>query len=195
MINSKTIPNGYPIVPGDEISPHNCRDTILWVGRIQKEQKRPDRFLEIARQCPSLEFKLVGPLDGDPEYCEEILDKVESLPNVEYAGFVKPDKIDQYYNNACALVNTSEYEGFPNTFLEGWQCETPIVSMEYDFDGLLVEHDIGFLTGNCAKTADCLIKLANNVELREQIGKNGRRFVKSRYSIGSAVDAYEEIFK
>src|SRR5690606_5922774 len=47
-------------------------------------------------------------------------------------------------SRATMLINTSEWEGFPNIFLEAALSGTPIVSLAIDPDGLLSQKHCGF---------------------------------------------------
>jgi glycosyltransferase involved in cell wall biosynthesis len=85
--------------------------------------------LDLAESIPEQEFLLIGPAGNDEKYYEQITDRAESIDNIDYLGRVDPEKIHDYYRNAIALVNTSQYEGFPNTFLEAWRFKTPVISL------------------------------------------------------------------
>lgn len=122
------------IVPNCFTPPPNARADrsgfILWVATV-REQKRPELLLEIARRLPQYRFIMIGGSDGGwraDEYVREIAAKARTLANVEYRGFVPFTEADRQFGGARLVLNTSLYEGFPNTFLQAWSRGVPTVS-------------------------------------------------------------------
>jgi len=112
--------------PGDARA--NRGGYVLWVARMGPS-KRPELALEIARRLPQYRFVIVGgPGDGDDGAYRAIERAAAALPNVDLAGFVPYAKVDQYFDGARVLLNTSQFEGFPNTFLQGWARGIPNVA-------------------------------------------------------------------
>ncbi|NVD73926.1 glycosyltransferase [Duganella sp. BJB488] len=95
---------------------------VLWAGTV-KPLKRPELLLALARRLPQLRFRLVG---GGADAA--LRQAAAALPNLELAGFVPYAQIDAQFDGARVLVNTSEFEGFPNTFLQAWARGVPSVS-------------------------------------------------------------------
>ncbi len=112
---------------------------VLWVGRICNV-KRPDRLLDVADQCPQLAFDVVGP--ADEAHGVGIVRRARELPNVTVHGRASRAQMDGFYRRAAALLCTSDYEGFPNTFIEAWSHGIPVVST-HDPDGLIDRLGLG----------------------------------------------------
>lgn len=118
---------------------------VLWVGRASSLDKRPELCIELARKRPALPFVLImNRVPGDPLY-DEISARLP--PNVRVIERVDADAIDGWYAAALALVNTSSFEGFPNTFLAAAKYEVPIVSLDVDPDGFLAREGCGTVAG------------------------------------------------
>jgi glycosyltransferase involved in cell wall biosynthesis len=103
---------------------------ILWIATL-RPSKRPELVFEIARRMPKYRFVVIGGTDPDPvghEYLRRAREAAESLPNLEYKGFLPFAEADKYFERARVLLNTSEYEGFPNTFLQAWSRGLPTVA-------------------------------------------------------------------
>jgi glycosyltransferase involved in cell wall biosynthesis len=122
------VPNCYAeagIVPGRVEGP------VLWVGTV-KPAKRPELFVELAACLPHRRFVMVGGPAGEDApaqaYCRAIEARARALPNLSFVGFVPFAEVGGRYDGAAALVNTSEAEGFPNTFLQAWIRGVPTLS-------------------------------------------------------------------
>jgi glycosyltransferase involved in cell wall biosynthesis len=107
-------------------------DAVLWVGTVH-DYKRPEIFLEIARRLPHRRFVMIGgsAVPGErqhPGYYEAIRDQAAKLPNVEMTGFLPLEQVEPWFDRGRVLVNTSVYEGMPNTFLQAWARGIPTVA-------------------------------------------------------------------
>ena len=104
---------------------------ILWVGRMERG-KRPELALEVAQRLPHRRFVLVGGEahgeDADAGYYAEVCARGRALGNVEMTGFLPLEEVERRFDGARVLLNTSTYEGMPNTFLQAWARGVPTVA-------------------------------------------------------------------
>jgi glycosyltransferase involved in cell wall biosynthesis len=101
------------------------KDTVLWVGVI-RPGKRPQLLLELARRLPQRRFVMVGgPRGGDAALFERTRAEAATLPNVEFTGFLPLAEVEPRFDAARLFVNTSDFEGLPNTFLQAWARGVP----------------------------------------------------------------------
>ena len=130
---------------------------VLWVASV-RPQKRPEILLEIARRLPQHRFVMIGGADRDrksEEYARSIRAAAALLPNVEVKGFVPFAEADRYFDGARLVLNTSLYEGFPNTFLQAWSRGVPtlaFVDTGSRRDGELVYERVADVEGAVAGT-------------------------------------------
>jgi glycosyltransferase involved in cell wall biosynthesis len=121
---------------------------VLWVANI-KEQKGPDIFLKLAKEFSShknIEFHMAGKVLS--RYDEEIKAKADNAENLVYHGELPLDEINRLMSKAHLFVNTSKYEGFPNTFIQAWMNKTPVLSLNVDPDDIIERNGLGKLCGD-----------------------------------------------
>ncbi|MGE5095178.1 MAG: glycosyltransferase family 4 protein [Betaproteobacteria bacterium] len=124
--DSALVPNCFTPPAGAAADPKGC---VLWVASL-RVQKRPEILFEMARRMPQYRFVMIGGADPDPagrELGRRVREEAATLPNLEYKGFLPFAEADRHFDHARVLVNTSEYEGFPNTFLQAWSRGVPTV--------------------------------------------------------------------
>ncbi|HZM37366.1 MAG TPA: glycosyltransferase family 4 protein [Burkholderiales bacterium] len=119
------IPSCYPVA--ERASPADRQD-ILWVGTLHAN-KRPGMFLDLAERLPGRRFVLVGgpSIEGRATY-DAARARAAGLPNVEFTGFLPLAQVEARFDSARLLVNTSLFEGMPNTFLQAWARGVPTVA-------------------------------------------------------------------
>lgn len=117
---------------------------FLWVARLAS-YKHPLKFVELARRVPEAKFRMVGmriaPLDD--ELIEEVERRAADLPNLEVLPPRPRRELLPLVDEAVAMVNTSDFEGMPNTLLEGWVRGVPALVLRHDPDGVISKHGLG----------------------------------------------------
>jgi len=106
------------------------RDCVLWVASV-RPGKRPELFLELAARLPHRRFVMVGGPgqgEGDAALFERTRQAAGRLGNVEFTGFLPLAEVEKRLATARVLVNTSDYEGMPNTFLQAWAHGVPTLA-------------------------------------------------------------------
>ncbi|QWP36527.1 glycosyltransferase [Akkermansia muciniphila] len=163
-----TIPNPITVEnPEFRYDPALKKKEVLFVGRLEPNQKRVSRVLEtwalLEPRFPDWTLRLVG--DGPEkrslqEFCAE-----HRLEHVSFEGFQNPAP---YYEQASLLLLTSEYEGFGLVIVEGMSFGvSPIVygsfSAAYDLvdhgkDGCILPAASGFQAHRMAEMAAGLMR-------------------------------------
>ena len=171
---------------------------IIYVGRIDHNQKRVERVIEtwerIAPDLPDWRLEIVG--DGpERERLEELaLDK--GLSRVSFEGFQDP--ID-YYKRASILLLTSEYEGFGLVIVEAmaFGC-VPVVLGSYSAvfdiisnskDGYIIDppYDLG-------RYAQCVQTLAHDNENRIELAETALGSAE-KFSLNHVVPKWEHLLQ
>ena len=118
-----------------------ARDAFLWVGRLS-DYKRPEDFIRLAEAVPDARFRIVA-ADGEGDLRE----RARALANVEWLEPRPRAQLLELMESAVAVVNTSDYEGMPNVFLEGWARGVPALSLRHDPGGVIERHRLGAFAG------------------------------------------------
>lgn len=169
---------------------------ILWVSTIKKQWKHPEKFLKIAKQIPEVNFLMIGgPSKENPEFFIEIKEKAQKIPNLQFLGFVPFKKINEYFSKASIFINTSDVEGFPNTFLQAWDSYTPVISLNIDPDEIICRKKLGLHSLTLKQMIADIKLLAFNSDLREKYGQNGKKYVKEEHDINRITNQFREILK
>ena len=85
---------------------------IVWVGTYSR-RKRPEIFLNLVRNNPDLEFRILGK-NWDMSFVDELLSELVNLEYFELNGAVK----SEHFNGCDIYLCTSEIEGAPMPLLE-----------------------------------------------------------------------------
>ncbi|MFO8067855.1 MAG: glycosyltransferase [Bacteroidales bacterium] len=133
-------------------------DYILWVSNF-RYLKRPQWFIDIAKKMPHLNFVMVGgPVDKELfETCESV---VEEIPNLSFLGPQSLEYVNALFAKAKVFVCTSTIEGFPNTFLQAWSQNVPVIST-FDPSDIIKEYGLGVFVKNIEELINALELLQN----------------------------------
>jgi glycosyltransferase involved in cell wall biosynthesis len=128
---------------------------VLWVANI-KPMKRPLLILEIAKSCPELQFRMAGGMvRGHEALYETVKREAASIKNLHFLGFQPLRATEELFDSAALFVNTSELEGFPNTFLQAWSRGIPTASF-FDADEIIRKNRLGAVLGRREEIAGIL---------------------------------------
>ena len=172
----------------------NDRDGyVLWVASV-RPTKRVEIMFEIARQLPQYRFVIVGGPDPDrksQEYFEGLKATAARLPNVEMKGFIPFHEAEAFFNGARVFVNSSLYEGFPNTFMQAWARGVPTVGFVdtgSKRDGMPV-YDV---VSDVPEATWRIERLMRDDDAWERASRTVRAHFQDCHSVDAVIDRYEE---
>lgn len=167
---------------------------VLWVATFKRE-KRPELLLQLAQHNPSIRFRMIGGpvLYGKPFY-DEIERKAVKINNVDFVGFVPYAEVDRHFDGARLFVNTSDYEGFPNTFLQAWSRQVPTVSF-INLNATHQDKPVGRSVANLTEMSEIVCKLMRDDELWLDEGARCQAYFDRHHAVGPVVDQYELLFR
>jgi len=174
------VPSVFPFPPFEPAE----GTMVLWAGRCGAP-KRPGLLLQLARALPGAQFLMVAPpSDREEALFERIRSEAAALPNVEFLPGVAHGEIAVQYRRAAILVNTSDYEGMPNTFLEAAAYGLAIVSLNADPDGMLAKEAAGICAeGDFDRLERDIRHLCADVSRRNDLAQRGREILVARHDV------------
>lgn len=185
---SKLIRNFHP-APTENID-KSGRVEILWVANL-KPLKQPEIFIKLARDLSHINagFTMMGTLQGETAWCNQIAKDIKATSNIKYLGAVPQDEVNMLIAKSHILVNASQYEGFSNTFIQAWMRQVPVISLNVDPDDLLNISKLGYCAnGDYSKMLKRLGELAIDQQQRESIGHNAERYALEYHSEKNLLD-------
>lgn len=173
--------------------PRRFEDTTIdaiWVSQIHP-RKQLSIFLDIAEQLPEFRFVVVGGFGPEPNR-RELEHRMQRLGNLRFEGLRRFEDVIQLLMSSKVLVNTSSWEGFPNTMLEAWSVGVPVVSLQIDPGGVISREDIGLVSKTPGQLAKDIMKFITEASLNQTMGKKGQDYVRRTHSIGEVCQAFEQ---
>jgi glycosyltransferase involved in cell wall biosynthesis len=126
-------------------APSGPGEAFLWVSRLA-DYKRPLLYADLAAAVPEARFWMI-PIESDEPTYETTLAELErrsaDLPNLELLPQRRHAELQELVSSAVAMVNTSEFEGMPNTWLEGWARGIPALTFSFDPDHSIDRNGLG----------------------------------------------------
>jgi len=165
---------------------------VLWISNL-KTVKRAERVLSIAKRLTDVNFTMIGGVTwGEEDYYAKIEREASSLPNVRFLGQVPYIEVNRYLARSKIFLNTSDIEGFPNTFLQAWVRRVPIVSF-FDPDDIIVREGLGRRSTTEEETCTSLSELLVDRQKREQIGVAAHSYAIRNFSAVAGARRYIDL--
>ncbi|NPA68898.1 MAG: glycosyltransferase family 4 protein [Chlorobi bacterium] len=172
------------------------KEFILWVSRFDKT-KNPELFLNLAKKIPAEKFVMICPYaEQEKKDWNKLKKKADKIPNLKFTEKVHYAGIQKYFDKAVLFVNTSDFEGFPNTFLQSAQAKTPAASLKVNPDNFITEYNCGiFAEGNFEKLSLQIKNLLNNKDELKTKGENIYRYLKANHDINIAGEHFKQLIE
>jgi glycosyltransferase involved in cell wall biosynthesis len=162
---------------------------LLWVSRCQPI-KRPHLFLDLAQRLPGARCRMVCPRE-DVDLWNSVRARAEGIPNVEFIERVPYHEIQRVYDEAKIFVNTSEWEGWPNSFIQSGLGRTAILSLSVNPDLLFQTYSLGkFCAGDVERLAEEARTMLGDPLALEAMQRDSARFVAEMHDNGRETSAF-----
>lgn len=135
---------------------------VVWIGNF-RQLKRPEWFYDAAQALPNVKFAIAGGAASVDLY-NQMESKAVMIPNLDFLGQISINESNALICGAKILVCSSEYEGFPNTFLQAWAAGIPVVST-VDPNDLIKTHNLGLIAYSSESLTEAICRLVTDKEL------------------------------
>ncbi|HUH97121.1 MAG TPA: glycosyltransferase family 4 protein [Anaerolineales bacterium] len=167
------------------------RPVACFVARLDR-RKRPEVFLELARQFPDVQFEVIGM--GQNKLLDQRLRRAyQDLPNVKFHGFVdqfNSDALVEVLAKSWVLINTSVRESLPTTFVEAAGHGCAILSA-IDPDDFASDFGYRVSDGDYAKGLRVLLE--RNAWRHK--GELGMAYVRETFSLDRSMQGHLQIYQ
>jgi glycosyltransferase involved in cell wall biosynthesis len=152
----------------------------------------------IIKEVGNTKFLLVGA----GRLLEHIIQRVNDLnltDNFIFINKVPYEEVPKYVNafDVCVILKKKNISGSPLKLWEYMACGKPVIATNTQDFKALEEYNAGTLVDpeKPEEVADAIIALLKNKKLREEMGKNGRKYVVENRSWESVARRVEEVCK
>ena len=186
---------GLVVEPGSSERAFGERDIdALWVSNM-RSVKRPDVLLSVADQLPHVSFHMVGgTVSGGQQFFETVKAQAADRGNVTFHGAVAYRDTGALYSRARVLVNTSDIEGFPNTYLQAWSSGTPVVAF-FDPDGVIAREGLGVTVRTADEMCEAVRRLTSDKSEWQAARRRCLAFIDRHYSEDAVLQPYLAAFR
>jgi glycosyltransferase involved in cell wall biosynthesis len=159
---------------------------VLWVANF-KDVKRPELFVQLAESFlgrDDLRFTMAGRPSGLQRRFAPLMERIKRTANLEYLGELSIEDVNQRMAAAAIHVNTSSFEGFPNTFIQAWAQGAVVATIAVDPDEETMEaRGIGICAGTFERLRATIDELARSPERRQSIAEQAFAFAQANHSL------------
>lgn len=200
------IPNG---VDPSAFPKHKTERTHVNIGAILRVVPIKDvktlirAFNYVAKKYPAAKLFLIGPEEEEKEYARECHMLVEDLGMTDSIIFTGRVNIMDFMPEIDIVVLTSISEAQPLVILESYACQTPVVATDVGscrelVEGIQDDYGIaGIITKPVSprETADALLRLCEDAELRKLYGMNGYNRAMNVYHSKIMFKTYNKLYR
>ena len=146
------------------------RPFFLFVGRLERI-KGLQNVIPIFKKLQEYDLLIAG----DGEYKNALTELANDSPNIKFLGRLSQKDLQNLYRRAVSIIVPSIcYETFGIIIIEAFSMKTPaIVNNLGALPEVIEDSNGGFIYNNETELVDAIRKLAENQNLRDELGNNG----------------------
>ena len=188
---------GVDLKDFDGVNSVGSMDYLIYVGRLVPEKRVEDlldAFKLLLNEESNLELVVVGS-GGWIENLKAHTENLEIDERVNFTGFVSNEEKIKLLKGSMFLVLPSLMEGLGLVLLEAMACGIPVVAVDLGGPREVIEDGVnGFLADPCSPESlhRYMLRLARDHQLRDEMGKEGKRLVEKKFTWKAVADRVEQ---
>ena len=158
--------------------------------------KRPDRLLDVAKECKARGLDLRFLVAGEGELFESSKARCQREQlNVTFLGW--RSDIDQIFAASDIAILTSDNEGIPLTLIQAAQAGLPIVATNVgSISDIVINESTGYLIQTSPPAmADAIEKLVRDAQLRKMMGEAGKARAAQYFSLDRMIKDHSDLYR
>jgi glycosyltransferase involved in cell wall biosynthesis len=159
---------------------------VLWIANFKK-LKQPEIFLKLAQDFgrrQDVQFIMIGAPAKGTTWFSRLEEEIGQISNLSYLGPLPQSEVNKLIAKSQVLVNTSQYEGFSNTFIQAWMRKVPVITLNINPDNIFKHHRIGYCAeGSYMKLLQYTDLLVSNRDLLQEMGEESMKYAFEFYSL------------
>lgn len=155
-------------------------------------QKRFDYIIlalpEIIKLFPQIQVVITGDWTTYTHYLKKLIKKMDLGKHVCFTGLTSELQLKELYQNAAVYVYTAPDEDFGMGVIEAMGFGIPVVAWDASGPATTVIHEkLGYLAPpyNIKKFSDMILRLLQNQEQNQKIGRAAKDHIKKKYLYSS----------
>jgi len=193
--NQKSLVIYPPSFNGKIINYKGIKNNILTITRLEKE-KKIDLIIKAIKLLQNINIKLLICGSGSQEkYLKDLVNKLKIKNRVIFLGY--RHDAHRYFKKSFVYINTSYFEGFPNSVVESLSFLTPVISSQSHggINEIINNKKLGKIISNINE-----IQLAKAIEFYYKKGNNqilDKKYLfdhLSKFSIKKNISCFDELF-
>ncbi len=181
---SLVLPNIWGVAPMIKIQADSI--DVVWVANF-RQLKRPEWIINAAKNLPQYRFMMIGGPDADKDYYNRIAQEASGIENLSFMGKQPFAATCNLVGRARLLACTSEFEGFPNTFLQAWSKGLPVITT-VNPSGIVSDKHLGSVVSSENEFQESLAAMLTDEKLYNDCATAVNEFFVEQYSSKTQFD-------
>lgn len=175
-------------IPSSSLIQERRENYFIHVGAISvlKGSENLQRLIQML--SPEIKVMIVG--NARDKRSMEIVEKLKNYPNVILTGRKSHSETLGLISRSAALISTSNFEGFPNIFLESWASSIPVISLHINPDHIIEKYALGYY---CSGDINKMKEIMENEDMARFRNEDFISYLKEFHSWETANDRIMQI--